>query len=327
MKHPLDQACAYLSLVLLLLFVLSACRPQADDLALAPIGGAAPFTRVQQEAAPLPTQTASLLARPQTPTPTLHPAVTRLQLPTPAIVATPTTAARITSEPTIASDIVLLKPYSSPTPPPLCAERFPDSDLFTLVTLEYGLSRDAVPDDLVLLSDHLPYSVTVGYPSEIRSVALQPLVTMINDMLADGLQPWILSGYRSYAAQAIAWNKWNTLYPDRAHILSAPPGHSEHQLGTVIDFGSPELASIVGDVTIQFHTYFAQTSEGKWLAENAHKYGFTLSYTLEAFETTGFYYEPWHYRYVGVPLATQLAGDGLTFTEYKLANELPPCIP
>jgi D-alanyl-D-alanine carboxypeptidase len=208
-----------------------------------------------------------------------------------------------------------------------CTERLPGSGLFSVVTLDYAISRDAEPSDLVRLSDHLPFSVTQGYPSEVRQVVLQPLVDMVNDMIDAGLNPQILSGYRSYAAQAIAWNKWNTLYPERASIISAPPGHSEHQLGTVVDFGSPELPGIVGQPGIQFHTYFYKTSEGQWLAENAHKYGFTMSYTLEAFDTTGFYYEPWHFRYVGEEMATMLKVQELTFTEYQLANEPPPCNP
>jgi D-alanyl-D-alanine carboxypeptidase len=203
----------------------------------------------------------------------------------------------------------------------------PDPDLFTIISKEYGISKEYAPDDLVPLEDHLPYSVTVGYPNEVREIILQPLVEMINDMLEEGLQPWILSGYRSYAAQAISWDKWNRLYPETAAIVSAQPGHSEHQLGTVIDFGSPELRGIVGQPDVEFHTYFYKTSEGLWLAENAHTYGFTMSFTKESFETTGFYYEPWHFRYVGKEMAQLLRDQNLTLTEYKLANEPPPCTP
>lgn len=227
---------------------------------------------------------------------------------------------------------------SSPVPPateepatkePLakCDERMPGDDLLAVVTLDYGLNRDFAPDDLVPLAGEVPYSVTLGYPTEVRQVILAPLVEMINDMLSAGLYPQILSGYRSYTAQVIARNKWESLYPDHVSIISAPPGHSEHQLGTVIDFGSPELPGIVGQPDIQFHTYFYKTSEGQWLAENAHKYGFTLSYPKEAFETTGFYYEPWHYRYVGQSMAEQLLAQETSLIEYQLASQAPPCLP
>ena len=215
----------------------------------------------------------------------------------------------------------------SPTPIGPCDSRMPGDDLLAVVTLDYNISRDYKPSDLVPLAGWLPVNVTMGYPSEIRSVALDPLLTMIEAMQAEGLAPRVMSAYRSYAAQSIAWNKWNELYPDHASIISAPPGHSEHQLGTVIDFGSPELADLVGQEDIEFHTLFYKTSEGSWLTENAHKYGFTLSYPLEAFEVTGFYYEPWHYRYVGIETATMLHQNKTSLTEYQLANNSEPCIP
>jgi D-alanyl-D-alanine carboxypeptidase len=196
-----------------------------------------------------------------------------------------------------------------------------------LVTLEYGLSRHYSPADLVALSDYLPVDVTLGYPTQVRQVIAEPLAQLIHDMQAAGLKPTIISGYRSYSAQAIAYNKWLERNPESATIVSAPPGHSEHQLGTTIDFGSPELPDIVGQADIEFHTYFYKTSEGIWLAENAYRYGFTLSYTREAFDITGFYYEPWHFRYVGVELATWLGDMGMTLTEYQLATQPLPCAP
>jgi zinc D-Ala-D-Ala carboxypeptidase len=69
------------------------------------------------------------------------------------------------------------------------------------------------------------------------------------------------------------------------------------------------------------------TGEGQWLLEHAHEYGFTLSYPREAFDLTGFYYEPWHYRYVGPGMATQLREAGLTLTQFLLDSLPPPCIP
>jgi D-alanyl-D-alanine carboxypeptidase len=150
---------------------------------------------------------------------------------------------------------------------------------------------------------------------------------MIGDMLQYGLRPEIISGYRSYAAQSIAWSKWLEREPDRAAIISVPPGHSEHQLGTTLDFGSPELAEIIGEDDVDFHTYFYKTGEGEWLNRHAHEYGFSLSYPLEAIEITGFYYEPWHYRYIGVELATQLHDDGISLTQYLLEMYPAPCTP
>ena len=247
---------------------------------------------------PTATQTATPLAPPATPTPL----ATSTHTPTPPFTPTP-------------------------TPGGNCHQRIPSDDLFTIVTQTYGLSRDYAPQDLVPLADYLPQSVTMGFPNEVRGVIIDPLTRMVNDMIAAALRPTIISGYRSYSAQSIAYNKWASQYPGHVNIISAPPGYSEHQLGTVVDFGSPELPDIVGDPDIEFHTYFYRTSEGQWLLANAHKYGFTLSYPREAFELTGFYYEPWHYRYVGVDLAVELYETGQTLTEYLLAHQPEPCIP
>ena len=256
--------------------------------------------------------------------------VTSTALPSPTRPkAAPSTATALPTATASPQPTVTPEPSPTTTTTPIgpCDRRLATDDLHTLVSHEFGLSRDYKPADLVPLSDYLPLHITQGYPTEIRQVIVEPLVQMIEDMVADGLAPIIMSGYRSYAAQVIAQDKWRNLYPDRAAIVSAPPGHSEHQLGTTIDFGSPELPAIVGQADIEFHTYFYKTSEGQWLAEYAHEYGFTLSYPREAFELTGLYYEPWHFRYIGQELATELKERGLSFIEYSLESELPPCIP
>ena len=199
--------------------------------------------------------------------------------------------------------------------------------LTALVTLEYGIARDYVPPGLISLSSYLPVTVTLGYPTQIREIAAEPLVEMIADMQAVGLRPNIISGYRSYEAQSVSWTKWQEKHPERASILSAPPGHSEHQLGTTVDFGSPELSALVGDEDIEFHTNFYMTSEGQWLAEHAHEYGFILSFPRETFELTGMYYEPWHYRFVGPEIAATLTEEGVSLISYLLDNQPPPCFP
>lgn len=243
--------------------------------------------------------------------------------PTP-VPATQTASPTNTAEPTSTATAT---PSPTATPVGLCGQRNPtDADLGLAVTQDFGISRDFEPPDLVPLADYLPMSVTLGYPSEIREVAVEPLLQMILTMQAEGLEPWILSGYRSYAAQAIAWDKWYTKYPDRAYQLSAPPGHSEHQLGTAVDFGTPELAEIVGP-DFEFHTYFYKTGVGQWLADHAHEYGFTLSFPVDGLETTGFYYEPWHYRYVGVELATAIKTAETSLIKFQLETHGDPCVP
>ena len=284
-----------------LLVALAACRPAV--VATPPMVAAVPASPTAR-----PPVVSTGVPPSPTPPPTLTPTATVTPVPEPTATPTPTPSA--TPDRTIA-----------------CSQRIPDDGLLTVVTLTYGLSRDYVPRGLVPLDGYLPKEVTLGYPTELRRIVINPLVAMITDMQAAGLKPFVISGYRSYSAQAIAREKWLEKEPERVNVLSAPPGFSEHQLGTVVDFGSPELPEIVGQEDVEFHTYFYKTSEGLWLKDNAHRYGFTLSYPFEAMETTGFFYEPWHYRYVGVEMATHLHEQGLSLTEHQLASEPPPCIP
>ena len=219
-------------------------------------------------------------------------------------------------------------PTPSPTPLAACSERQPpDETLLTLVDRDYALSRDYAPGDLVPLSGYFPNSITLGYPTEVREIIITPLQEMITAMQAEELRPLVVSGFRDYYAQSLAEQKWVEQYPDWAHNLSAPAGHSEHQLGTTLDFSSPDLPEMVGEEHIQFHPAFAQSKEGEWLAAHAHKYGFTMSYPANRFEDTAFYYEPWHFRYVGVDLATTLYEEQQTISEYLLEEYGPPCIP
>ena len=309
--------------ILFIVFFISGCQSETAVLpTIAPVAELPPTTEpALPPAKPAPVNTASIPDTP-TPQPTSVPTETAVpptftplptKSPTPTETSVPPTAVPL---PTVVVTTTLR-----------CEDRQPNENLLSIVSKTFGISRDYEPTDLVALSDNFPHEVTLGYPSEVRSIIVEPLLTMVNDMRTAGLQPQIISGYRSSIAQSIAFDKWLREYPDRAAILSAPPGHSEHQLGTTVDFGSPELPDIVGEPGIQFHTHFYMTSESVWLAENAHRYGFTLSFPREAFEITGFAYEPWHYRYVGVEMATKLKELDITLTEFLLITEPAPCIP
>ncbi|MEK7105779.1 MAG: M15 family metallopeptidase, partial [Patescibacteria group bacterium] len=92
--------------------------------------------------------------------------------------------------------------------------------------------------------------------------------------------------------------------------LIAKPGHSEHQLGIAVDFTSPSIGNVSATGK------FGDTLESKWLEENASKYGFILSYPKGKEEITGYLYEPWHYRYVGIEHAIEIANSGKTGNEY-----------
>lgn len=119
-----------------------------------------------------------------------------------------------------------------------------------------------------------------------------------------GFKLGLVSGYRSYQTQKNIYNRyverWGIEYTD---TISARPGHSEHQTGLAFDVG--ELTSSYGE-----------TKEGIWLKENCHKYGFIIRYLKGKEDITGYSYEPWHIRYVGVEVATYIMENDLTLEEY-----------
>lgn len=126
------------------------------------------------------------------------------------------------------------------------------------------------------------------------------------DATSLGLNLWIQSGYRSYEAQKGLYN--NYVARDgktAADTYSARAGHSEHQSGYAFDLNSITDA-------------FANTNEGKWVNENAYKYGFIIRYPKGKEDKTGYKYESWHLRYVGKDLALKLYNDGnwITMEEY-----------
>jgi D-alanyl-D-alanine carboxypeptidase len=98
--------------------------------------------------------------------------------------------------------------------------------------------------------------------------------------------------------------------------VSARPGHSEHQLGTTADISN-------ADVGYRLTEEFGETPAGRWLAENAWRYGFVLSYPEGAEAVTGYKYEPWHFRWVGEAAAAAVRDSGLTLHEWLLREWRP----
>ena len=98
--------------------------------------------------------------------------------------------------------------------------------------------------------------------------------------------------------------------PEAALKTSARPGHSEHQLGTALDFRSAD-----GPPAWELPDW-QKTSEGAWLAENGPRFGFVMSYPAGQEAVTCYSYEPWHYRYVGRDAAAELVESGLTLREW-----------
>lgn len=124
-----------------------------------------------------------------------------------------------------------------------------------------------------------------------------------------GLGLSVQSAYRGFDSQTRVYDddvaRNGQAYADTD---TARPGHSEHQTGLAVDFSAvPAHCSL--------DACFGETPEGRWLAANAWRFGFILRYPADKVSVTGFTYEPWHFRYVGVPLATQLHTTGVTTLE------------
>ena len=237
--------------------------------------------------------------------------------------ATPQPLPTFTRVPTLAAPTlaVTLTPLPSPTAPPTfavptvdpeCALYQANLDLLApIVNRDAELARDFVPANLQ--TPQLAYRNAYIVPVTVREAVLQPLYDLLAVSNDSGLQIMVVSGYRSWTEQKIAYDKWTELYPDRAPEISALPGHSEHQLGTAVDFSTPYMEGLYQNL---FHTNFFYTVEGQWLNDNAAKFGFTLSFPSWGIEQTGFAWEPWHFRYVGVALAQELNERQLTLIEY-----------
>lgn len=128
----------------------------------------------------------------------------------------------------------------------------------------------------------------------------------------DGAAVAIRAGYRSYAQQAATFATWQSRWGhDRALEISARAGHSEHQLGTAIDFRSADSSIAPWD-----HQDWGRTPAGRWMWQNSWRYGFILSYPSGMQDETCFDYEPWHFRLVGVPLAAEVQASGVSLRRY-----------
>lgn len=149
------------------------------------------------------------------------------------------------------------------------------------------------------------YSLPENYnPGDLLSECQKAFNEMQSAAAKEGLNIWNASGFRSYELQKSLYNR----YSDRdgreaADRYSARPGHSEHQSGLAIDLN--EITSS-----------FKNTNEGRWVAANCYKYGFILRYPEGKEAQTGYMYEPWHIRYVGVDMATKIYNSGLCLEEY-----------
>lgn len=171
-----------------------------------------------------------------------------------------------------------------------------------LVNKYYALDKNYTPKDLVSISNQYSY----GENAVMKEVYDQ-YMAMYQAAKQHDLNLIITSSYRDYEYQEELWNHYKTQQGQTwADSVSARAGHSEHQTGLTLDIAT--YGSVFND--------FANTDEFKWMEKHAHQYGFILRYPERKEDITGYDYESWHYRYVGVEIATKIKELNITFDEY-----------
>jgi D-alanyl-D-alanine carboxypeptidase len=160
----------------------------------------------------------------------------------------------------------------------------------TLLDTIYMVPRSYAPGDLVPVS-----RAGISGAGYVRSLVIADLKAMTAAARAASATLAVQSAYRSYASQVSTFNYWVSVAGYAAALkASARPGHSEHQLGTTIDFKS------YGGSAPWNYTDWGKTRAGAWMAANAWKYGWVMSYPRAFSPTqTCYQYEPWHFRYLG----------------------------
>lgn len=178
-----------------------------------------------------------------------------------------------------------------------------------LVNKNFALSSEYAPKDMRLIQV-LDTTRNLNLTIKLRSRAADMIEKLFQAASEDGLELLAVSGYRSYAHQEDLYNYYVREHGKKeADRFSARPGHSEHQTGLAIDVSTTSLAGKIEED-------FGATPEGLWLVENAARFGFIIRYPQEREEDTGFMYEPWHLRYVGVSPANIMGQNNWIFEEY-----------
>lgn len=171
------------------------------------------------------------------------------------------------------------------------------------------LPNSYLPADLVVPNVSLSESAA-SENMHLRKDSAAAVEKLIVAASNGGIKLMLVSGYRSFVTQQSVYNGYvSSQGKVYANATSAQPGHSEHQTGLAVDLGG-----ISGKC--QLEACFGDTAEGKWLAANVYKYGFIIRYQKDKTNLTGYTYEPWHVRYVGVDLAAQINNTGQTLEQF-----------
>lgn len=186
-----------------------------------------------------------------------------------------------------------------------------NSEVFAEVSVKvkpYVAPKKPKEPDVTYIQGILIANKTYPLPSTYNPGVDSTANSALNELFAaaseDGLNLFVASGFRSYSTQKQLYDNYAARDgAAEADRYSARPGHSEHQTGLAFDINMADSS-------------FEGTPEAKWLAKNSHKYGFVIRYPQGKEHITGYIYEPWHIRYLGVKTATDVYNSGLCLEEY-----------
>jgi zinc D-Ala-D-Ala carboxypeptidase len=189
-----------------------------------------------------------------------------------------------------------------------------DKGLLILVNKEHAIDKNYVPEDLRAIkyfaSDR---SAETRY---MRAEAATAFNQLVEAAAKDNIELKMTTAYRSYSFQKNLFENYvKKEGEEAANRYSAKPGESEHQTGLAVDVSAES-------VDYQLTEAFGETKEGKWLVKHAYEYGFILRYPKEKEDITGYLYEPWHIRYVGLFAAKEIYEQGVTLEEYLDENNI-----
>jgi zinc D-Ala-D-Ala carboxypeptidase len=184
----------------------------------------------------------------------------------------------------------------------------------TVLDTRYRLTSGYAPGDLRSTAN-----AGLNGTHKVRAFVIADLRAMASAARRAGARLAVQSAYRSFATQRSTFAYWSRVSGYSAALrTSARAGHSEHQLGTTIDFRS------YGGSAPWYSADWGKSKAGAWMKANAWRYGFVMSYPKSKMSLTCYAYEPWHYRYVGRPMAAKIRSSGLTLREYLWRQQNAP---
>ena len=176
------------------------------------------------------------------------------------------------------------------------------NDMLVLVNKYNYLGDNFTPNNLEIINTQFALS-----NMKLVNYAKEAFEKMAKDAQKEGLKIIAMSSYRSYSYQIDLYNKYKKKDgQEAADKYSGRPGFSEHQSGLAVDVYNGKIE----------YTSFEKTKEFVWMNEHAHEYGFIIRFPKGKELETGYQYESWHYRYVGIEAATYIKNNNISFEEF-----------